>query len=451
MAAASDPPRALPPGTVLAHYRLGEVLGSGAMGTVYRAHDLGLERGVAVKVLRPEVADEPRTVERFFREARAAARVSHPNVAHVYYVGSADLPGLGEQRFFALEHVPGADLDAEVRARGPLSLERAVDLLVQAARGLGAAHAAGLVHRDVKPSNLIVRPDGTLKVTDFGLSRSIHGETEASGGGNVTGTPLFMSPEQVRGETVDRRVDVYTLGLTAWYLLCGHPPFPGPSLGKVLSDQLNAPLPSVLATRPDLPAAVDEVLARLCAKDPARRPDDMEQVLQLLETLRPRRVLHAPLAARASAYALDWMIVALVLAGIQWVLGAALGIQVTKDDRWPGIAFCVLWAIVSLGMELWKQASPGKLLLHLAVVRREGLRPDPRALVVRFVARSPEALLGGIPIFPWWTFAWTEGAMGVALVAGLVCWLATQGRTLSDVVSRTTVAYRHPDPIEPAA
>ena len=158
---------------MLAHYRLGEVLGSGAMGTVYQAHDLGLERGVAVKVLRREIAQDPRMVERFFREARTAAHVNHPNLAHVYYVGQE-----GPHHFFAMEYVPGQNLEQAVLEQGPFALAEAVDLLAQAAQGLQAAHAAGLVHRDVKPSNLIRRPDGVLKVTDFGLARSVQGEVE---------------------------------------------------------------------------------------------------------------------------------------------------------------------------------------------------------------------------------------------------------------------------------
>src|SRR5262245_25084780 len=132
-------PHVLPAGTPLAHYLLGEVLGSGAMGTVYRAHDRGLDRGVAVKVLKPAIADDPRAVERFFREARAAARVTHANLAHVYFVGTE-----GGHSFFAMEHVEGLNLEEHVKEHGPLPLADAVDALVQAARGLAAAHGAGV-------------------------------------------------------------------------------------------------------------------------------------------------------------------------------------------------------------------------------------------------------------------------------------------------------------------
>lgn len=434
-----DASQVLPPGTVLAHYRIGTVLGSGAMGTVYLAHDLGLDRGVAVKVLKPGVASDPRAVERFFREARAAARVTHENLAHVYFVGSE-----GTQRFFAMEHVPGESLEQRVRRGGRLALEDAVDVLLQAARGLGAAHAAGIVHRDVKPSNVLLTPEGRVKVTDFGLARSIEGDVEASGAGAVHGTPSYMSPEQLRGEGVDARSDVYALGIMAFTLFAGHPPFEGPTLGKVLSDQLNAPLPSLQAEVPDLPPAVDEVLARLCAKEPARRPASMEHVADLLAGLRPRRIARAPFAARAAAFVIDVLFVGTAWAALQFLATMILG-DVSEDLGW---AFEHLaWAASQLGTELWRQTTPGKWLLHLAVVREDGLRPSPRALVARYLVRAPQggvALLMVLRILPWAQA--DHVAALVALTAGSVCWGFARGRTLSDVLTRTTVAYRHPPP-----
>ncbi len=432
-------PLPLPAGSMLAHYRLGPVLGSGAMGTVYLAHDLGLDRGVAVKVLHREIAQDPRMVQRFFREARAAARVNHHGLAHVYYVGQE-----GPHSFFAMEHVPGLNLEQAVLEQGPLPLAEAMDLLSQAAHGLEAAHAAGLVHRDVKPSNLIRRPDGVLKVTDFGLARSVTGEVDQTGAGAVTGTPTYMSPEQVRGESADARTDVYALGLTAFYMLAGQAPFPGPTLGRVLSDQLNAPLPSLTALRPELPPRVDEVLERLCAKDPARRPANMGEVLALLETLRPRSVGRAPLAARGSAYVLDWLLTLFALAAFLFLLGLVLDEPVRADATWPKALFCALWAVGQLGMECWRSASLGKQLLHLAVARPDGLPAHRRALLLRFFVRSPEWALGILPLGAWWTFGWMEAASAVAVGAGAACFLITRGRTLSDLASGTTVIYRHP-------
>ena len=427
---------AIPPGTMLAHYRIGAVLGSGSMGTVYRAYDLGLDRGVAVKVLKSGVAEDADVVERFFREARAAARVEHENLIHVHYVGSE-----GKRRFFAMEHVPGQNLEERVKAKGPLGLEEAVHVLAQAARGLGAAHAAGVVHRDVKPSNLLLRPDGTVKVTDFGLARSLGGDLDASAAGQILGTPTFMSPEQVRGETADARSDVYALGLTAYFLFTGRPPYPGPTLGKVLSDQLNAPLPSVVTDRPDLPPAVDEVLGRLCSKDPARRPKDMDELLALLQTLRPRRIERAPLAARGTAFALDVFSSALLVSAIMTPLWLLFGRS--DDDKPPVVLVHAIWFAGQLGAELWRQTSLGKWLLHLAVVREDGLRPAAKVLVLRFFVRSPGSALAPLTALGYVPLAIDTLLSLAAILAGVVWWFMNRGRTLSDTLTKTTVAYRH--------
>jgi serine/threonine protein kinase len=427
-------PHVLPAGTPLAHYLLGDVLGSGAMGTVYRAHDRGLDRGVALKVLKPGIADDPRAVERFFREARAAARVTHPNLAHVYFVGSE-----AGRSFFAMEHVEGLDLEEHVKRHGPLPLADAVDAIVQAARGLAAAHGAGVVHRDVKPSNLIRRPDGTVKVTDFGLARSVEGDSEASAAGQVIGTPTYMSPEQVRGEGADVRSDVYMLGLTAFFLLAGRPPFPGPTLGKVLSDQVSAPLPSVLPGRPDLAPAVDDALARLTSKDPARRPADMPEVIGLLETLRPRRVARAPYAARASAYAIDLLMVATVTGAILFLIA-----MLTRADPTQRVSLLVqypLWIASQLGMELWWGASVGKMLMRLVVVRVDGLTPAPRTLVTRFLIRSPEVAVGVALVIEPLRWEIDDLARVAAILLGSLCWPLARRRTLSDLATKTTVAY----------
>jgi tRNA A-37 threonylcarbamoyl transferase component Bud32/uncharacterized RDD family membrane protein YckC len=429
----------LAPGTMLAHYRLGDPLGSGAMGTVYAAHDLGLDREVAVKVLRDEIASEPRMVERFFREARQAARVNHANLAHVYYVGSES-----GRPFFAMEHVPGEDLEHLVARQGPLALPEAVDVLLQAADGLAAAHAAGLVHRDVKPSNLIRRSDGVVKVTDFGLSRSISGDVDQSGIGAVTGTPTFMAPEQVRGEATDVRTDVYAFGLTAYTLLAGQPPFPGPTMGKVLSDQLNAPVPSLVALIPGLPPLVDEVLGHLCAKDPARRPATMREARTLLEGLRPRRIERAPLVARGAAYLIDRLLTFTVWAAIMFLLSWREGKPASQVERVVAYgAFTALWVFGQLVAEMTWGTSLGKRMLRLRVRREDGMPASRRALVVRFCLRSPEMLIGPATLFAFWTLDWMEGIATVAILAGFVVALFRGGRTLSDHVSGTTVIHHH--------
>jgi len=200
----------LAPGTQLAHYVIGGTLGAGGMGTVYEARDTALDRTVALKILDPKLAEDPEVVTRFHREARAAARRNHPNLAHIYFVGS-----LGGLHYFAMEHVPGANLEDHVKAHGPQSPAFAADVIVQAAHGLAAAHVAGVVHRDVKPSNIMLTPDGLVKVTDFGISKLIEGDPGITGAGRLLGTPLFMSPEACGEKPTDARSDIYSLGLTA--------------------------------------------------------------------------------------------------------------------------------------------------------------------------------------------------------------------------------------------
>ena len=264
---ADQPDPRLSTGTRIAHYEIEAPIGEGAMGVVYRAHDTALERPVAVKVLKSAVAEDEALVQRFFREARAAAKVNHPHLTHIYFVGEE-----GDAHFFAMELLPGQDLEACVKEHGPLPWARALEVLIQTAKGLAAAHAAGVIHRDVKPSNVILQPDGQAKVTDFGLAKSLQADVDATQAGSLLGTPTYMSPEQCRGRTVDARSDVYALGLTGWFLLTGNPPHEGESLGDMLDRQMNEPLPSLAEALPDAPKELGEALRDMCAKDPDKRP-----------------------------------------------------------------------------------------------------------------------------------------------------------------------------------
>ncbi len=447
MTAASPDDSTLTSGTFLAHYRVESQLGAGAMGIVYRAHDTALERPVAVKVLHTQVAEEPEIVRRFEREARAAARVNHPNLTHVYFVGAQE-----GRRFFAMELVPGSSLFERVEQYGPMQLAEAVDVLVQAARGLAAAHEGGVIHRDIKPSNVMLLPDGTVKITDFGLSKSLEGDVDATGAGSIMGTPRYMSPEQCRGEPTDARTDVYALGLVAWYLLTGKNAVDGESLGKVIDAQMNAPLRSIRTLRPDLPPAVDGVLERLCAKAPDARPQTMGDVIALLETLRPRRLDPAPLATRAAALMVDALtLVVPMLAGgfiVAWLV--QFGVPKGLVGWLSSIVALAIAVLMTLGLE-WKYGGlPGKLMFGLRVLRADGLRPTPLALLLRLTVRWP--LLGWLAI---------PGSdlvllgLGVAQLAAFlgaaICYFAKDRRTLSDLLTRTCVVLHRdgdPDPAE---
>ncbi len=432
-------PPPLPAGSMLAHYRLDESVGEGAMGTVYRAHDEGLDRTVAVKVLRSSVSGATVRVDRFFQEARAAARVSHPNLTHVYYVG-----GDGSYRFFAMEFVKGQSLDEYVEEHGSPDLETGIDWLVQAAAGLAAAHEAGIVHRDVKPSNVLVRSDGVVKITDFGLSKSLDADVNLSQDDSVIGTPIYMSPEQCRSRKVDPRADVYCLGLTAWALFAGRPPYPGPSLGDVLHDQINTPLPSLTAVRPDLPDSLDRVLRKMCAKKPGDRPDSMHAVVQLLEGCRPRAVHPAPIVARAVGVLLDLVIAAVLLGGIAFAVRRSSGRDLPEGLE--GLIFGLLFLGLTVLAETRHGMTLGKWFLNLRVRSSDGSDPSRRALWMRGLLRFPGMFLwgSGLPLLlPLLEDVAT--ILGVAaVVIGLGCFYAAKGRTLSDLLTHTRVTYDMP-------
>jgi tRNA A-37 threonylcarbamoyl transferase component Bud32/uncharacterized RDD family membrane protein YckC len=447
MTSATEPVQ--PPGSRLAHYEIESELGSGAKGTVYKARDTALDRPVAVKILRARLAGEPSVVERFVREARAAARVNHPNLTHIYFVGAEH----GCQ-FFAMEYVPGTTFEQEIAAHGPMPFAKFVDVIVQSARGLAAAHGAGVIHRDVKPSNLMLLPDGTVKVTDFGLAKSLGGDVDASGGGMLLGTPTYMAPEQCRGRGVDARTDVYALGLTAWFLLAGKPPFVSESLGQMLQDQMNTPLPSVREVRPDLPPAIDRVLAVLCEKDPAKRPAKMEEVAALFEDLRPRPLEPATFMARFSAMSIDvgLMFAAGALASVVYFGSHELaaeylgGFQIVPKYV-SFLLFVAAVIVLNFGAEAWFQTTPGKWLFNLEVVRADGAAPSRTALFARFWLRFPFVIGFMAPHAVEWLSLTATGLQTLAVLAGAIAFVAAGGRTLTDLVTRTRVVYRSRRPL----
>ncbi|HEY6809336.1 MAG TPA: serine/threonine-protein kinase [Gemmatimonadales bacterium] len=246
-------------------YELLEELGSGGFGRVYRARDLGLERDVAIKVLHPSLTADPVVVERFRREAQLAARLRHPNIVSIY-----DIQGRAGLQWYTMELVPGASLAQQVQAKGPLSVERTARLLAEALSALEHAHALGLVHRDLKPENMLLEPDGRLRITDFGLALALRGE-RFGGATSRSGTPQFAAPEQLLGERVDQRADLYSLGAVAYFALLGRPPFEGITAESILAKQTVDALPLLAAERDDIPRELEIVLRRAVASDPRRR------------------------------------------------------------------------------------------------------------------------------------------------------------------------------------
>ena len=252
-------------------YELEELVGSGGMSSVYRAKDSLLERHVALKVMHEQLLGEGDHVERFRREARLAAQLSHPNIVTVIDRGEQE----GRQ-FIVFEYVEGENLKALIEREAPLHERAAIELALQTADGLSFAHAHGLVHRDVKPQNVLLTQDGRAKVTDFGIARSIdvhHGLTQT---GTVMGTSDYISPEQARGGPVDACSDIYSLGAVVYELLTGGVPFQGDNFVSVAMRHINDPPPSVREHRPELSPRVDAAIRKAMAKDPGDRFETME-------------------------------------------------------------------------------------------------------------------------------------------------------------------------------
>jgi serine/threonine protein kinase len=270
-------------GEILAgRYRLLTLLGRGGAGEVWQAEDTVLARQVAVKLLRRLDGDPMDAVERFRAEAQSAARLTHPNVVATYDVGTE-----GEHVFLVMELVSGPDLAQLMRTAGLPSADLVTDIATQGARALDAAHAAGIIHRDVKPANLLLAPDGTLKITDFGIAKRAGNETTALG--VLLGTASYVSPEQVRGEPATPASDWYSFGCVLHELLAGTPPFTGPTADAVMRQHLDAPPPPV--TRTDVPPELANLITHLLAKEPADRPSSAAEVDRLLTPSAQTQVL----------------------------------------------------------------------------------------------------------------------------------------------------------------
>jgi eukaryotic-like serine/threonine-protein kinase len=298
--AGSSAPRPENVPATMGPYEIRGVVGAGGMGVVYRGWDARLSRPVAVKTLKPELAQQREYCERFLREARAAAALSHPNVCQIYFIGDeAGSP------FFAMEYLEGRTLEGLTREEGKLPPERAIGLIRQAALGLKAAAARGIIHRDIKPSNLVLTPDGTLKVTDFGLAKLVVADAGLTMAGEVLGSPNYLAPEQASGAPSDLRSDIYSLGATLYELLTGRPPFEGPTPVSIILKHVREPVRSPRQFSPDLPFPLVALTQRMLAKRPEDRPRDYDALIRELDRISPatggaetRRMGPAPVSER---------------------------------------------------------------------------------------------------------------------------------------------------------
>jgi hypothetical protein len=269
-------------GKVIAGYQIIERVGRGGMGTVYKAKQLSLNRDVALKVLSSRLLRDGKFIDRFKSEAQAAGKLNHPNIVQVYDVGAER-----NLYYFSMEYMGGGSLQDKIGKDGKLTWQEALDVLIQATRALIFAEKNRIVHRDVKPDNLMLTTDGQVKLLDLGLARNVD-EAENAAEEGIFGTPHFISPEQAQGKPVDQRADLYSLGATAYRFLSGRTPFEGSSVRELIQQQISSEPPPLRKLAPDIPEELGAIVARLMKKDPAERYPSAAALIEDLEKIRLR-------------------------------------------------------------------------------------------------------------------------------------------------------------------
>ena len=344
-------------GKTLGQYQILEEIGRGGMAVVYKAHQPALERYVAIKVLPQQFTFDREFVERFLREARAAARLNHPHIVTIHDVGQA-----GGTYYIVMEYLKGPSLVDLLRQRGALPPQQAAQVVAQVASALDYAHQQGFVHRDVKPSNVLLGAGGVAKLTDFGIVKAAEG-TRLTQTGTLLGTPEYMSPEQAKGLGVDHRTDIYSLGVVAYEMLTGRVPFQAESTLALLHKVAYDPLPPIRHTRPDLPAGVEEVLAKALAKEPDERYGTVSAFVDALG-----RALELTVEDRfQSATEMQAALVSLDTASVIWVPSTRKQLPIHGDRiRRDNVA----------NLRLIKQWECLKRILHLV------FSPDALALAI---------------------------------------------------------------------
>lgn len=467
----------VPSGTFLGPYEVLRRIGKGGMGSVYEAREPGSGRKVALKVLSPELAQNPDFVARFQREARALEGVHDARLARVFFAGAAEgLP------FFAMEYVDGQNLEQVLLASGPLKAERAVPLMRETALGLKAAAERGIIHRDVKPTNLLLDRDGRLRIVDFGLAKAIDSDSRLTVTGAVVGTPYYLSPEQGLGKSVDERSDIYSLGATFYHLLSGKPPFDAESPVSIILRHVNDPPPPLKAVRAAIPEPLARIVMRCLAKDPGRRYQDWDELVEDLDAVARGEPVAAPpehtwsarknasvvvvddldestsvlrraaLVRRALALAMDL--------GVAFAVALFLSIGVARllpDPPSVRVLF-VLGGLLYLGLgDGLGGHTVGKRFFRLRVARPDGTAPGIVRGVARAVALAPVLLAVpglvkaralqysdlagsfGLRLSPSELKNWAFAIAGIAAADLLASLVTRRGETLHDLVSGTSV------------
>jgi len=274
--------KAVPPPRQIPGYQLIGRLGAGAMATVYKARQLSLDRIVAVKILPKKYSDMPEFVDRFYAEGRAAAKLNHPNI-----VAALDVGRHAEAHYFIMEYVEGHTVHEHLVKEGPYTEAEALDIAIQIAKALNHAHKAGLIHRDVKPKNILITNNGTAKLADMGLARAVSDREAAEAeAGKAFGTPYYISPEQIRGKVnIDSRADIYNFGCTLYHMVTGRVPFEGPDVSSILMKHLDEPIIPPDHINPKLTVGICEVIEFCTAKKPSKRYANTSYLIEDLQAV----------------------------------------------------------------------------------------------------------------------------------------------------------------------
>jgi len=395
-------------GEMLDHFRIVSRLGHGGMGTVYRAVDESLQRDVALKVIRTGEGGDTDSfqLQSLIHEARAQARVSHPNVVHIYYVGQDE-----RSPFFAMELIEGPTL-ADRLQKGPLPFNRVIEIALQLVDALKHAANYDIVHGDIKPSNVLEAGAHTVKLSDFGLARRLSQQPDKPAG--VVGTPNYLCPEAARGEPLHIKSDMYSLGITLFEMTFGRLPYA--LTGSSLFEKLRAHEQARVEFPDPWPAEVPEgyrpLLDKLLAKDPADRYGDYDELRRDLERLRP---VVLPRAGRVPR-ALAWMVDLFLALGLNAVLTAPAAAGNPQGSTWVRIAMVVLGVIsplLAMYLQAWWGTTPGKKLFQIHIVDQHGVRPGKATLALRSI----------VQFFPVWSIPignFILVALPLAILAGLI-------------------------------
>ena len=341
-----QPTKFISKGSILAgKYRILEPIGKGGMGVVYKAEDIKLERTVALKFLPADLTEDPEARERFVREAKAAAALSHPHICTIHEIGEEE-----NQYFIAMECIEGQSLKQKIH-KGPLDQAEALDIAIQVAEGLEEAHKKRIAHRDIKPGNIMVTDKGTAKVMDFGLAK-VFGASLITKEAKTMGTVAYMSPEQAQGQSVDHRTDIWSLGVVLYEMITGQLPFKGEYEQSIIHSILNREPEPITKIRKDLPSGLEQVIYKALAKNPDNRYQSMEEFLDDLKAIAEGL---KPLRAKAGMFR-----------------GRILGLK--KIYAYAGLACIVILAVLAI---LFLPSKRGQMFDSIAVMPLENLSGDP--------------------------------------------------------------------------